>query len=154
MLTDTPAPTETTAPLDLDERLVLAALAVSDSGPLDLADVVTGPVTLPAPPVRPYPTPVAALLQRAARRLEVDGWCRGSTVDASGARCLYGAIHAEAAGPGEESTALAVLEDAVRRHWRELTATIPTVNDTLLPDGRAAVRLLDDSALLADARGL
>jgi len=144
-------------PLDFDQRLALTVLAVDarlDTEPLDLAAIVTGLVDLPTPPEPPYLTPIAALLQRAARRLEADGWCRGATMDADGARCLYGALHVEAASPGEERDALAVLEDVVRRRWGALADTIPAVNDRLLPDGRAAVRLLDDAALLADARGL
>ncbi|MFF9025694.1 hypothetical protein ACF09T_36980 [Streptomyces eurythermus] len=55
--------------------------------PLDLADIVTGPVdTGPAPLPEPYPTPVAALLQRAHHRLATGGWCKDVLVDEDGAR--------------------------------------------------------------------
>ncbi|MFC7512616.1 hypothetical protein ACFQV4_29790 [Streptomyces thermocarboxydus] len=86
----------------MDERLTLAALAVAvntalrvpdaDGGPVDLADVLRVPAAVEPwrPPVDLYPTPAAALLQRARARLERDGWCQGATVDQDGARCLYG----------------------------------------------------------------
>lgn len=104
----------------------------------------------PAPDL--YPTPVAALLQRAAARLAAGGWCRGATVAQDGARCLYGAIRAEDPGGRHSDDALAVLLEAIRRQWPG-AATIPRANDELLPDGRAAVRILGDAATLADTRG-
>ncbi|MTE22618.1 hypothetical protein F0L17_26690 [Streptomyces sp. TRM43335] len=176
MLTHAPArtPRATTPAPGLDARLAAvdagmtlrlerAALAVSCGAAhlaapvLDLADVVTLPVELPAVlPSPDYRTPAAALLQRAARRLEAGGWCQGATVAEDGARCLYGAVHAEAAtdptGRAEDD-ALAVLLEAIRRRWPGVE-TIPEANDHRLPSGRAAVELLDDAAALADARGL
>ncbi|SOD67507.1 hypothetical protein SAMN06297387_13140 [Streptomyces zhaozhouensis] len=102
-------------------------------------------------PAFTYRTPVAALLDRAARRLEADGWCRDATRDASGARCLYGAIHAEASAAGEEDDALALLLEAIRR--RDPRAqTIPAHNADLA-GAAAAVQLLTQAARLADARG-
>lgn len=140
-------------------RLETAALAVDintahvATEPLDLAAVVTGPVPLPEPPEPDYPTPMAALLQRAARRLTHGGWCRGATVDEDGARCLYGAIRAENPGGAHTDDALAVLLDAIRRRFPG-AETIPSANDHFVPDSAAAVRLLDDAARLADTRGL
>ncbi|MFI7278559.1 hypothetical protein [Streptomyces sp. NPDC049879] len=110
----------------------------------------------PAPDLWPaYPTPVAALLQRAARRLGRDGWCQGATRSASGARCMYGAIAAEARGDGGlEGDALAVLLDAIRRDLPG-APSVPRANDALAADGGVvAVRLLGTAAELADARGL
>ena len=149
-----PAPVE---PLDLDQRLALAVLAVDariDTEPLDLADVVTLPVELPAPPEPTYPTPVAALLQRAARRLAVVGWCRGRTVDEAGARCLYGALRAEDPHGAHTDDALDVLLTALRREFGPDVETIPSVNDHRVRSREHAVRLLGDAARLADARGL
>ncbi|MGK5448831.1 DUF6197 family protein [Streptomyces radiopugnans] len=149
-----PAPAE---PLDLDQRLVLAALAVDarlDAEPLDLADIIRLPVELPAPPETAYPTPVAALLQRAARRLKASGWCQGQTVDEAGARCLYGALRAEDPGGAHTDDALAVLLTALRREFGPGIETVPTANDHLLADRKAAVRMLGDAAALADVRGL
>ncbi|MFP8887818.1 DUF6197 family protein [Streptomyces mangrovi] len=149
-----PAPAE---PLDLDQRLVLAALAVDarlDTEPLDLADIIRLPVDLPAPPEPSYPTPVAALLQRAARRLKTAGWCRGQTVDEAGARCLYGALRAEDPGGAHTDDALAVLLTALRREFGPDIETIPAANDHLLRSRGHAVRILGDAAALADTRGL
>jgi hypothetical protein len=96
---------------------------------------------------------VAALLQRAAQQLAAGGWCRGATVDEAGARCLYGAVRAADPGGAHTDDALAVLLDALRRHWPD-TDTIPEANDHRLPNQAAAVRLLGEAAVLADARGL
>jgi hypothetical protein len=157
------------AALDLDARLAavdalmtvrleLAALAVAvDSAHpetvVDLAHVITGPVQpLPAPAPALYPTEAAATLQRAAQRLTAGGWCRGAIVDAEGARCLYGAVHAEASSGRAERDALAVLMDAIRRHLPGADS-IPAANDGLR-SADVAVRLLGEAAALADARGL
>ncbi|GHJ19165.1 DUF6197 family protein [Streptomyces albus] len=164
------APAASTAPaLDLEARMAavdaamtvrlqLAGLALdvdtqAPAEPLDLEQTITGPVTLPDPPEPPYPTPAAATLQRAARRLRDGGWCRGALVDAEGARCLYGALHAEAPTARAESDALAVLLDAIRRHWPD-AETVPDANDHRIGSWRVAVRLLDQAAALADTRGL
>lgn len=166
----TPAPTahgldaRLTAVSDLmDERLTLAALAVAvniavrvpdvDGGPVDLADVVRVPDAVEPwrPPVDLYPTPVAAVLQRARHRLERDGWCQGATVDEDGARCLVGALRAEAASTGELHDALAVLLETIRRRYPD-AETVPSFNDT--HDVRAVFRVLDQAADLAHARNL
>ncbi|MGK5501583.1 DUF6197 family protein, partial [Streptomyces sp. URMC 125] len=147
-----PAPAE---PLDLDQRLVLAALAVDarlDTEPLNLADIIRLPVEPPAPQEPAYPTPVAALLQRAARRLAVGGWCRGATVDTDGARCLYGALRAEDPGGHHLDDALDVLLTALRREFGPGIETIPSANDHLLRSRKHAVRILGDAAALADTR--
>ncbi|MFB1044406.1 DUF6197 family protein [Streptomyces chrestomyceticus] len=129
--------------------------------PVDLADVVTGPGE-PAVPGRPaarplpelYPTPVAALLQRAHHRLLTGGWCTGTLVDADGARCLYGAVHAEAGGDWRlESDALDVLLDAIRRKFGDQVESVPAFNDAFGGPG-VPLRLLGQAAILADARGL
>ncbi|MFE1576257.1 DUF6197 family protein [Streptomyces fradiae] len=143
---------------EMTVRLQLAGLAMDvdtahRSAPLDLAGVITGPVELPEPEEDPYGTPAAATLQRAARRLRTGGWCQGRTVDADGARCLYGAVHAEAPSSGAEGDALAVLMDAIRRRFPG-TDTIPEANDHRLTGWQAAVRILGEAAALADARGL
>jgi len=120
---------------------------------LDLADVVRGPVQLPEPDTVPYPTPAAATLQRAARRLATGGWCQHDLVDADGARCLYGAIKAEAPTAAAERAALAVLLDVIRRSFPDADS-VPQTNDHRLRDAEAAVQLLDDAARVADARGI
>ncbi|GAA2733390.1 DUF6197 family protein [Streptomyces nogalater] len=123
--------------------------------PLDLADVVTGPVdTRPAPLPEPYPTPVAALLQRAHHRLLTGGWCSGVLVDEDGARCMLGAIRAEAGGDsGLEASAVAVLLDAIRRRFGDNVDSVPSFNDAFAT-GRTPLRMVDQAAHLADARGL
>lgn len=139
-------------------RLELAALAVAvnASAPetvLRLEDVITGPVQLPEPEEAPYPTPAAATLQRAARRLRDGGWCRGATVTTEGARCLYGAVRAEAPTDRAEADALSTLLDAIRRQFPG-AESVPEANDWRLPNVRAAVRVLGQAARLADTRGL
>jgi hypothetical protein len=123
--------------------------------PVDLADVVTGPLnTGPARLPELYPTPVAALLQRARHRLLTDGWCADVLVDEDGARCMLGAIRAEASGNrGLEADAAAVLLDAIRRHFGDHVDTVPSCNDAHGTD-RIPLRMLDQAAHLADARGL
>jgi hypothetical protein len=161
------------AELSLEERLTLidAAMTVRldeatvayevntahiATEPVDLADVVTGPVdTGPAPLPDLYPTPVAALLQRAQHRLLTGGWCSGVLVDADGARCLLGAIRAGSGGDrGLEADAAAVLLDAIHRTFGEHVETVPSANDHLIRTQAHAVRLLGAAADLADARGL
>ncbi|MEU7151216.1 hypothetical protein AB0B79_05820 [Streptomyces sp. NPDC039022] len=172
-----PAPAPVTH-LSLEERLTLidAAMTVRldtaavayevntahlATEPVDLADVVTGP-TEPAGPAgsgdRPlpelYPTPVAALLQRAHHRLLTDGWCTGTLVDTDGARCLYGAVHAEAGGSQRlESDAMDILLEAVRREFGDDVESVPKFNDAF-GGPRVPLRLLGQAAHLADARGL
>ncbi|MET8668181.1 hypothetical protein ABZV87_28080 [Streptomyces tendae] len=146
----------------MDDRLTVAALAVAvntavsvpDVGPVDLADVVRVPADVQ--PYRPsvdlYPTPVAAVLQRARARLERDGWCQGATVDEDGARCLYGALHAEAASTGALHDALAVLLDAIRRHFPD-EESVSAFNDGR-HGPRVVFRVLDQAADLAHTRNL
>ncbi|MFE1383445.1 hypothetical protein ACFW6S_31300 [Streptomyces sp. NPDC058740] len=172
-----PAPTThqaATAPptaLTLEERLTLVnmemtarlneaavAHAVNTAHipiePLDLADVVTVPLTPTLQPPASYPTPVAALLQRAHHRLLTGGWCSGALVDEDGARCLIGAIRAEAGGDsGLEADAASVLLDAIRRKFGEHVVSVPSFNDAH-GTGRVPMRVLDQAAGLADARGL
>ncbi|MCY0921130.1 hypothetical protein OS965_23575 [Streptomyces sp. H27-G5] len=121
--------------------------------PVDLGDVVTLPLTPTLQPPTPYPTPVAALLQRAHHRLLTGGWCSGALVDEDGARCLYGAIHVEARGDQHlESRGLQVLMDAIRRQFGDVDS-VPSFNDGFA-SGRIPMRMLDQAADLADARGL
>ncbi|GHD52245.1 DUF6197 family protein [Streptomyces galbus] len=171
--TDHPAPTSAPpAELTLEERLALvnaemtarldeAAVAYEvntahiDLEPIALADVITGPVDAgPAPLPDLYPTPVAALLQRAHHRLLTGGWCSGALVDADGARCMLGAIRIEAHGDrGLEASAAAVLLDAIRRTFGDDVPSVPSFNDAH-GTGRAPIRMVDHAARLADARGL
>ncbi|MGK5500475.1 DUF6197 family protein [Streptomyces sp. URMC 125] len=153
----TPTAPSTVRPLDFDQRLALASLAVDariPTEPLDLAGIVTGPVDLPAPPGPAYPTPVAALLQRAAHRLETGGWCRSATIDTDGACCLYGGLRAEDPGDHHLDDALRVLLEALRREFGPGIETVPAANDHLIRDRGHAMRILEDAAALADVRGL
>ncbi|MER5295263.1 hypothetical protein ABT382_24800 [Streptomyces pharetrae] len=68
-----------------------------------------------------------------------------------GARCLYGALHAEAASTGEQPDALAVRLEAIRRHFSG-EDTVPHFNDSHEP--RTDFRVLDQAAALAHDRGL
>ncbi|MCX5166191.1 hypothetical protein OOK39_44965 [Streptomyces sp. NBC_00264] len=165
--TTAPTPVE----LSLEERLTLVNAAMTlrldeaavayevntahiPTEPVDLGDIVTVPLTPTLqPPPHPHPTPVAALLQRAHHRLVTDGWCSGTLLDAEGARCLYGAIRAEARGDQSlESRGLGVLMDAIRRQFDDVDS-VPGFNDAW-GNGRIPMRMLDQAAGLADARGL
>ncbi|MEU5756751.1 hypothetical protein [Streptomyces sp. NPDC047829] len=172
---DHPTPTKPTAPpadLTLEERLTLvkaemtarlneAAVAYEvntahiPTDPVDLADVITLPVTPTLqPPPASYPTPVAALLQRAHHRLLTGGWCSGALVDEDGARCMLGAIRAEARGDrGLEADAASVLLDAIRRKFGDDVDSVPSFNDAH-GSARTPLRMVDQAAGLADARGL
>ncbi|MBG7704647.1 hypothetical protein HCJ76_42815 [Streptomyces sp. MC1] len=167
--TAAPAPP---AELTFEERLTLVNAAMTmrldeaavayevntahiDLEPVDLADVVTGPVdTGPAPLPEPYPTPVAALLQRAHHRLLTGGWCKDTLVDEDGARCMLGAIRIEARGDrGLEASAVAVLLDAIRRKFGDDVDSVPSFNDAH-GSPRVPTRMVGEAAGLADARGL
>ncbi|MFH9677431.1 hypothetical protein ACH4L5_34910 [Streptomyces sp. NPDC017405] len=171
---DHPAPTTPAAPpaeLTLEERLTLVNAAMTarldeaavayevntahiPTEPVDLADIVTVPLTptLPPPP-QPYPTPVAALLQRAHHRLLTGGWCSGALVDEDGARCMLGAIRAEARGDSRlEADAVSVLLDAIRRTFGDVDS-VPSFNDAH-GSARVPLRMVDQAAGLAEARGL
>nr|WTB12190.1 hypothetical protein OG546_50085 [Streptomyces antimycoticus] len=175
---DHPAPTAPTAPaeppadLSLEERLTLVNTAMTarldeaavayevntahiPTEPVDLADVVTVPLTPTLqPPPESYPTPVAALLQRAHHRLLTGGWCSGVLVDEDGARCMLGAIRAEARGDsGLEASAASVLLDAIRRTFGDDVDSVPSFNDAY-GSARVPLRMVDQAAGLADARGL
>ena len=121
---------------------------------IDLADVVTVPLTPTLqPPPESYPTPIAALLQRAHHRLLTGGWCSGALVDEDGARCMLGAIRIEARGDsGLEADAATVLLDAIRRKFGDVDS-VPSFNDAH-GSGRVPLRMVDQAAGLADARGL
>ncbi|MFC9816030.1 hypothetical protein ACFVJM_28665 [Streptomyces virginiae] len=121
--------------------------------PVDLTDVLAVPLTPTLQPPTPHPTPVAALLQRAHHRLLTGGWCKGALVDAEGAHCLYGAIHIEARGDQNlESRGMEVLMDAIRRKFTDVDS-VPSFNDAHR-SGRVPMRMLDQAADLAHARGL
>jgi hypothetical protein len=141
----------------LDEAKVAFEVNIAhiDTEPVDLDDVVTGPLdTGPAPLPDLYPTPAAAVLQRAHHRLLTGGWCKDVLVDEDGARCMLGAIRIEARGnSGVEATAAAVLLDAIRRQFGDHVGSVPGFNDSWA-NGRNPIRMLDQAAHLADARGL
>ncbi|WP_060886738.1 DUF6197 family protein [Streptomyces caniscabiei] len=124
---------------------------------VDLADAVTLPSAVEAAP-HPlpdlYPTPVAALLQRAHHRMVTDGWCAGALVDEDGAVCLLGAITKQAGGDQSMAgRALDVLMDAIRRKFGPDVDSVPSFNDAFAT-GRVPMRLLEEAAVLADARGI
>ncbi|MGW1541487.1 DUF6197 family protein [Streptomyces sp. NPDC002309] len=176
-----PAPAAPAADLSLDARLALvdavmtvrldeAAVAHEvrtaylHTEPAEPADVVTVPFGLdtvppdttgaPADAAELFPTPVAALLQRAHRRLLTDGWCSGALADGEGAHCMQGAVRAEARGDRDlESSALAVLLEAVRRGFGDDVDSVPDFNDAF-GSGGVPVRMVGRAAVLADSRGL
>ncbi|MER5988862.1 hypothetical protein [Streptomyces sp. NPDC001787] len=125
------------------------------TNPVDPADIITVPLTPTLqPPPTPYPTPVAALLQRAHHRLLTGGWCAGALADEDGAHCMLGAIRIEARGDnGLAADAAAVLLDAIRRKFGDHVDTVPSFNDSWA-DGRHPIRMLGQAASLADTRGL
>ncbi|MCO8303602.1 hypothetical protein [Streptomyces sp. RKCA744] len=146
--------TEMTARLDEAAVAYEVNTAHIDLEPVDLADIITDPVdTGPAPLPDLYPTPVAALLQRAHHRLLTGGWCKDALVDAEGARCMLGAIRAEARGDhGLENSAVAVLLEAIRRKFGDVDS-VPGFNDAFAR-GRIPIRMVDQAAHLAGARDL
>ncbi|MDL5198682.1 hypothetical protein [Streptomyces sp. ALI-76-A] len=126
-----------------------------DTTPVDLADVVTVPLT-PAPqaPPQTYTTPVAALLERAQHRMETGGWCAGASVDENGAVCLVGAIRAQTGGDRAlEADAASVLLDAIRRRFGDHIDSVPEFNDRF-GSGHTPARMLGEAASMADAKGL
>ncbi|MCX4554261.1 hypothetical protein [Streptomyces sp. NBC_01500] len=151
------AATDAAMTVRLDEAAVAYEVNTAriPTEPLDLGDTVTLPLTPTLqPPPHPYPTPVAALLQRAHHRLFTGGWCAGALIDAQGARCLLGAIHAAASGDQKlESHGLQVLMDAIRRQFGDDVDSVPSFNDAWR-SGHIPMRMLDQAAGLADARGL
>lgn len=145
--------------LSFDERLALAALAVDariDTEPLDLADVIHGPVdapTVPAVQPQPYRTPIAALFHRAHTRLLRDGWCASQLRDEQGARCLIGAIRAEAPSRDHADDACVFLLDIIRDDFDPTAETIASWNDRQR-DGHMPARILGHAAARADTRGI
>jgi hypothetical protein len=143
----------------MDDRLQMASLANDvntahiATDPLDLADVIRGPIDIPRTPVDLYPTPVANLLQRAHQRLIDDDWCSGALVNEQGARCLMGAIRIESGGSrSEETQGLDVLMDAIRKQFPG-AESVPSFNDAW-GNGRVPIRVLQQAADHADACGL
>lgn len=167
----TTAPPAPPTELSLEERLAFINAAMSvrldeakvayevntahiETEPVDLADVVTVPLTPTLQPPQSYPTPVAALLQRAHHRLLTGGWCSGALVDEDGARCMLGAIRIEARGDSSlEADAANVVLDAIRRKFGDGVDSVPSFNDAH-GSGRIPMRMLDQAAGLADTRGL
>jgi hypothetical protein len=152
------AAVEAALTLRLEQALVQLAVDSEHAEMIPaLAEFSSEALTAYAASTRPlpdlYPTPVAAVLQLAARRLESGGWCRGATVDADGARCLYGAIQGEAGrSTALETDALEVLLEVIRREFDPEAASVPAFNDSRLGGPRAAVRLLESAAYLAHTR--
>ncbi|MFZ4184511.1 DUF6197 family protein [Streptomyces pseudogriseolus] len=152
------AATEAAMTVRLDEAAVAHEVRTAhlSTEPVDLADVITVPLT---PTLQPQPqqlpaTPVAALLERARARMEADGWCAGALTDERGAVCLLGAIRKEADGNrGLEADAASVVLDAIRRRFGDHVDSVPSFNDAH-GTGRIPLRMLDQAASLADARGL
>ncbi|MFJ8855681.1 hypothetical protein [Streptomyces sp. NPDC102437] len=169
--TATTAAPEPPTELSLEERLAFinAAMTVRldeakvayevntahiETGPVDLADVVTVPLTPTLQPPDSYPTPVASLLQRAHHRLLTGGWCKDVLVDTDGARCMLGAIRTEARGDsGLEAAAAAVLLDAIRRKFGDDVDSVPGFNDSH-GTARVPLRMLGQAADLANTRRL
>ncbi|MFJ9855288.1 hypothetical protein [Streptomyces sp. NPDC101150] len=149
--------TNTAMTMRLDEAKVAYEVNTAHipTEPVDLADIVSRPVdTGPAPLPELYPTPVAALLQRAHHRLLAGGWCKDVLVDEDGARCMLGAIRIEARGDrGLDADAASVLLDAIRRQFGDDVDSVPSFNDAH-GTGRTPIRMVDLAAHLADARSL
>ncbi|MER8226044.1 hypothetical protein ABTZ58_37055 [Streptomyces sp. NPDC094143] len=124
--------------------------------PVNLTEVVRVPLTptSPAAPPPTYTTPVAALLERAHRRMETDGWCAGAMTDKTGAVCLIGAIRKEARGDRAlETDAASLVLDAIRRRFGDDTDSVPAFNDAH-GSGHIPARMLGEAASLADAKSL
>lgn len=154
-LTPAAPPRKEAPPLDFDERLKLAVLAVDariDSTPpelLDLADVIRLPAEAPA--LVPQLSPIADCLHRARTILQERGWCTGALRGEQGAVCVAGAIRAAATSRGQADDACALLLDAIQREFT--TETVPSWNDA--QTGPAApMRLLGQAADLAASRGI
>ncbi|MFD5728318.1 hypothetical protein ACFWMT_19805 [Streptomyces sp. NPDC058368] len=159
--------------LSLDERLAATNAAMTSrlneaavayevntahipTEPVDLGDIVAVPLTPTLQPPTPYPTPVAALLQRAHHRLLTDGWCAGTFENEDGALCLFGAVRTEAHRDLRlEMAAMAVLLDAIQRAYGDRFQSAVAFNDAHMgSDGRVPMRLLAQAADLAHARSI
>ncbi|MDO0924133.1 hypothetical protein QQY24_01365 [Streptomyces sp. TG1A-8] len=141
----------------LDEAAVAHEVRTAhiDTAPVDLADVITVPLTAaPQAAPRTYATPVAALLERARHRMETGGWCAGVAADENGAVCLIGAIRAEAGGNRAlEADAARTVLNAIRRRFGTHIDSVPAFNDSF-GSGHTPVRMLGEAASMADAQGL
>ncbi|MET7429616.1 hypothetical protein ABZT16_11540 [Streptomyces flaveolus] len=114
--------------IDMDDKLAAAGLAVdvnSASIPIDPLPEITVPQPPAAAPT-PYWTPLAALLHRAAIRIQTDGRCRDALFDESGAVCPIRAIRLEASNRHQADDACFLLLEAIKRHWQ--ADTIPSWN--------------------------
>jgi hypothetical protein len=141
----------------MDERLALANLSFEvDTAHIPAADpipkITAPPLIAPTPTPCPYSTPIAATLHNARVRLETGGWCTGALRDEQDARCLIGAIRAEAPGQHAADDACVLLLETIRRDFRDAD-TIPSWNDNQR-DSRLPLLYLDRAATLAHARGL
>ncbi|MFD9029030.1 hypothetical protein [Streptomyces parvulus] len=147
--------------LRLDEAAVAYEVNTAhiDTEPVDLADIITVPLT---PTLQPPPqhsttqpdTPVAALLERARARMEADGWCAGALRDESGSVCLLGAIRNEAGGDRAlEADAASMVLETIRRRFGAHVDSVPSFNDAH-GSGRIPLRMLDQAAATAAAKGL
>ncbi|MFE7233934.1 hypothetical protein ACFVAF_25355 [Streptomyces sp. NPDC057596] len=141
---------------EMDERCTLAVLAVDvNSAHIPAAEplpeVVAPPHVVPAAAPCPYSTPLAAVLWRAGRRLERDGWCTGQLRDGARA-CLIGHIRTEASSRGQADDACVLLLEAIRRDFPQ-AETIPSWNDDQC-NARLPLIYLGRAADLANARNL
>ncbi|MGW1962597.1 DUF6197 family protein [Streptomyces sp. NPDC001935] len=150
---------------EMDARLALAAVAYEvntahiETPPVDWSRIGAPPAPVapvPATPPGPAPqaTPIAALLHRASLRLRTDGWCSGALVDEDGHLCAQGAIRRESGGDRQaETQAMDVLLEAIRRRFGPHVESVPSFNDAW-GNGREPTRMLEQAAILADARGV
>lgn len=154
---------------EMDARLAQAAVAYEvntahiETTPVDWSRIgapsaptaPSRPLLSPAlPGSRPARHPVAGLLHRASLRLRTDGWCAGALTDDDGRLCSLGAILRESGGDRHvEAQAMAVLLEAIRRQFGPHVESVPSFNDAW-GNGREPTRMLEQAAILADARGL
>lgn len=168
LTTASPPAVDAPAGLDLDARMALVGALMGER--LDQAAIafevntahipgadpipnITAPLPLtPTAAPGPYSTPIAGTLHRARIRLENEGWCREALRDEQGARCLIGAIQAEAPTRAAVADVCNVLLDAIRRDFPDAD-TIGSWNDAWR-DPRLPLRYLDRAADLAHARSL
>ncbi|MFB6805458.1 hypothetical protein [Streptomyces sp. NPDC056387] len=141
-----PAPT-------LDDRLTLRSLAMDERLAGAHGDMAIRTAGIDTPDVSDLgyvaqlDNPLAALLQRAQRRLEAAGWCRTAATDSTGAMCPLHAIHLEASSDTEEGEARTLLLRAIRAEDRTVVS-IPHWNSR--QSGPAApIRMLQAAARLA-----
>ncbi|MER6778468.1 MULTISPECIES: hypothetical protein [unclassified Streptomyces] len=140
-------------PITLDERLTLSSLAMDERLAGAHGDMAIRTAHIDTPDtsdlgfVAQLDNPLAALLQRAQRRLEAAGWCRTAATDNTGAICPLHAIHLEASSDTEEGKARTLLLQAIRVEDRNVVS-IPHWNSQ--QSGPAApIRMLRAAARLA-----